>query len=67
MGKRAILLDVMAIPKSMICNCLRCGHQWVKNVAGRPKLCPKCRSKYWTTRPGELPIGRPPKAAKAKK
>ena len=33
----------MAIPDEMICECLRCGHEWVRRAEGRPKNCPKCK------------------------
>ena len=59
-------LTEVAIPASMMCRCLRCGHEWLKRMEGRPKRCPKCISPYWDTKPGELPIGRPPKKQLAK-
>jgi hypothetical protein len=52
----------MPIPKSMVCDCLRCGHSWVKRVPGRPVRCPKCKQPYWDLPAGELRRGRPPKA-----
>jgi hypothetical protein len=42
------------IPKELICQCLRCGHTWVKRISTQPKRCPspKCKSRYWATRKG---------------
>jgi len=57
----------MLIPPSMILKCLRCGHQWIRRIPGRPKKCAACDSPYWDTKPGELPMGRPRKKAGKKK
>jgi predicted Zn-ribbon and HTH transcriptional regulator len=57
----------MPIPPEMICDCLRCGHAWVKRVAGRPVRCPKCKQPNWDVAAGVLPMGRPPKAKKGRK
>lgn len=27
--------------------CERCGHQWAPRDAGKPRVCPKCKSPYW--------------------
>jgi Zn finger protein HypA/HybF involved in hydrogenase expression len=35
--------------ESLCIECLRCGHRWLKRVAGRPKMCPKCHSRKWDT------------------
>jgi hypothetical protein len=59
-------LGEMVIPASMICHCLRCGHEWVRRIVDRPKRCPKCISPYWDTKPGKLRRGRPPRKAAAK-
>jgi predicted nucleic acid-binding Zn-ribbon protein len=30
--------------------CYRCGHEWRPNsLEELPKVCPKCKSPYWTT------------------
>jgi hypothetical protein len=59
--KFAIMRVIMTIPVGMMCECLRCGHAWVKRISGRPARCPKCKQHRWDTpSPG---IGRPPKAA----
>ena len=65
----------MPIPKDMVCDCLRCGHSWVKrllnreggDVVTRPARCPKCKSPYWDTMAGELRRGPKPKATKRPK
>ena len=57
----------MPIEKSRICDCLRCGFAWVKRAAGRPVLCPKCKSPYWHVPAGKLPMGRPPKKKAGKR
>jgi hypothetical protein len=57
----------MAIPDEMICECLRCGHEWVRRAEGRPKNCPKCKQPNWDVAVGVLPMGRPKKKAAAKK
>jgi len=49
----------MPIPRELICDCVRCGHAWVKRVAGRPVRCPKCKQPNWDKRVGEVKIGRP--------
>ena len=58
-----------AIPPSMMCKCQRCGYEWVRRTAGRPKRCPgpKCKSPYWDSVAGELPMGRPKKKAGKKR
>ena len=53
----------MPIPSEMICDCLRCGHGWVKRVAGRPVRCPKCKQPNWDVAVGGVRMGRPPKTA----
>jgi hypothetical protein len=32
-----------------LCKCKRpgCGHIWWPKFADKPKICPKCKSKYW--------------------
>lgn len=30
-----------------ICKCLRCGHEWVKRIEGRPAQCPACKQPRW--------------------
>lgn len=37
----------MVIPASMICRCLRCGHEWIKRINGRPKCCARCKETNW--------------------
>jgi predicted Zn-ribbon and HTH transcriptional regulator len=27
--------------------CERCGHEWYPRGAGKPTVCPKCKSPYW--------------------
>ena len=27
--------------------CDRCGHEWMPRGAGKPTVCPKCKSPYW--------------------
>jgi hypothetical protein len=49
----------MPIAPEMVCDCLRCGHAWVKRVAGRPVRCPKCKQPNWDS-PSQG-VGRPPK------
>jgi predicted Zn-ribbon and HTH transcriptional regulator len=51
----------MKIPQSMICECKRCGHEWVKRIAGRPSHCPKCKQHNWDVEAGKLKMGRPVK------
>lgn len=34
----------MTLPKL---KCLRCGHEWHPRDDDLPKVCPKCKSKYW--------------------
>lgn len=51
----------MPIPKAMICDCLRCGHAWVKRVSARPVRCPKCKRANWDIPAGKLKRGRPQK------
>jgi predicted RNA-binding Zn-ribbon protein involved in translation (DUF1610 family) len=36
--------------------CLRCGHRWIPRTKKTktklpPKICPKCKSPYWDTKP----------------
>jgi rubrerythrin len=34
--------------KSLILECIRCGHVWQKrNLAQNPKVCPKCKNTRW--------------------
>ena len=33
----------------MPCNCLRCGHHWLKRIEGRPAACPSCKQPRWDT------------------
>ena len=28
--------------------CVRCGHAW-RRRASKPKMCPKCKSRFWAT------------------
>ena len=49
----------MTIPASMVCKCLRCGHEWVKRISGRPKYCSGCKESNWDVPAGKLPRGRP--------
>jgi hypothetical protein len=59
--------ESMTIPQSMICNCVRCSHQWIKRISGRPKRCPNCKEHDWDVLAGQRPRGRPTKnAAKGK-
>ena len=51
----------MPIPKSMICECRRCGHVWVKRIEGRPTQCPNCTEHHWDIPAGKLKRGRPRK------
>lgn len=46
------------------CVCTRCDHGWIdvpaqagRDVDGPPRTCPRCRSPYWHTPKGVLPIG----------
>jgi Zn finger protein HypA/HybF involved in hydrogenase expression len=57
----------MPIPPNMICDCRRCGHAWVKRIAGRPVRCPKCKEHDWDIPAGKLKMGRPPKKIALKK
>lgn len=41
----------------LVCDCLRCGHAWVKRVQSRPVRCPKCKQPNWDTR--SKGVGRP--------
>jgi predicted Zn-ribbon and HTH transcriptional regulator len=59
--KYATIRAQMTIPQSMMCKCLRCGHEWVRRTVGQPKRCASCKSPYWNKAPGELPMGRPKK------
>jgi len=45
--------------EDMICRCLRCGHEWMKRIAGRPKNCPSCKQPNWDKQVGEVKMGRP--------
>lgn len=38
----------MASRGRVLCECKRCkgGHQWL--TSGKPKVCPKCHSPYWS-------------------
>ena len=65
--EKAVIIVRMPIPANMICDCLRCGHGWVKRIAGRPKHCPNCKQPNWDVEAGEMARGRPPKAARKKK
>lgn len=47
----------MPIPKNLICDCLRCGHAWVKRIEGRPVRCPKCKQPNWDK--PSMGVGRP--------
>ena len=51
----------MVIPKSMVCHCERCGHEWIKRMASRPKRCARCKETNWDVPAGKLKRGRPPK------
>ena len=31
----------------IICNCLRCGHEWASRKVSRPGRCASCGAKYW--------------------
>lgn len=50
--------------------CLRCEHEWVPRstrgrlhaLADEPKVCPRCKSPYWTTRRTERVTPSRPKA-----
>jgi len=59
--------DNMTIHPSMFCQCLRCGAEWVRRTDDLPKRCAKCKTPYWHTAVGELPMGRKPKKKAAKK
>lgn len=39
--------------------CERCGHEWAPRTEGEPKVCPHCKSPYWST-----PRKRPAKKGK---
>ena len=28
--------------------CVRCGHAW-RRLTNKPKMCPRCKSRYWDT------------------
>jgi Zn finger protein HypA/HybF involved in hydrogenase expression len=60
-GKSMLSCEKVPIPKSMMCECKRCGHSWVKRVATRPARCPKCKQPKWDIPAGELKMGRPVK------
>lgn len=63
-----MIVGNMPIPKERICDCLRCGHAWVKRIPGVPVRCPECKSPYWHIKAGKLPMGRPwPKKKAGKK
>jgi predicted Zn-ribbon and HTH transcriptional regulator len=55
----------MAIPASMVCECLRCGHTWIRRTEGRPVRCPKCKQAKWGIPVGKLKVGRPPNKRRA--
>jgi hypothetical protein len=55
----------MTIPASMVCRCLRCGHEWIKRVDRRPKCCARCKETNWDVPAGKLKRGRPAKGKKA--
>jgi hypothetical protein len=50
----------MVIPASMVCRCLRCGHEWIKRIDGRPRQCAACKETNWDVPAGKLQRGRPP-------
>jgi hypothetical protein len=54
-----MIANIMPIPAEKICDCLRCGHAWVKRIDGRPEHCPKCKQPHWDT--VSKGRGRPPK------
>lgn len=27
--------------------CKRCGHDWKPRIKTKPRMCPKCKSRYW--------------------
>jgi predicted Zn-ribbon and HTH transcriptional regulator len=59
--KKSYHNNQMPIPQSMICNCRRCGHSWVKRIAARPVRCPHCKLRNWDVAAGKLKRGRPRK------
>jgi len=34
------------MPELLKEKCLRCGHEWIKRIEGRPVSCPMCKSPY---------------------
>lgn len=42
---------LMPIPSVMICECVRCGHSWVKRVETKPIRCPNCKKPNWDVPP----------------
>ena len=38
----------MSKEEKIVCACKRCGYTW-KPRNSQPKICPNCKSKYWST------------------
>jgi Zn finger protein HypA/HybF involved in hydrogenase expression len=66
-GQNVLSCEKMSIPKSMICECKRCGHRWLKRVESRPVRCPKCKQPKWDVVAGEVKRGRPPVKERGRK
>jgi uncharacterized protein len=38
----------MRSPPSDLRGCYRCGHVWRPTGKGTPRICPRCKSRFWT-------------------
>ncbi len=43
--------------ETFICECLKCGHNWMPRTPWKPAKCPSCQNRKWQT-PPDKPDGR---------
>lgn len=41
------------------CTCKRCGHQWQARAVSRPRQCPTCWSRHWSTQTLAAKLAKP--------
>jgi len=57
-------VTALRVVKTFKATCERCQYVW--KTDDPPKRCPHCKSAYWRTKPGQLPMGRPPVGTRGK-
>lgn len=43
-------IDKIRTPRVQL-ECFRCDYKWTPRIAKAPKMCPRCKSREWNTRP----------------